>query len=238
MRFFRNLDFNDGMDQYRLSPEEIVKEIARKKGDVVYTMQLDQPLNNADILIFDDARKNFIEQGYKNPILLIHLQSQSVTDISLTNRFKQIQVHFQEGLLNPDTTIISIWPSFRLGAGPTEALWQVSSRSNCGVTHFIMGQDPAGVKHPENKRIDCYSPDHGFDLADIVTSISNVQIIPQRKAALNVRANKIEFVEGDDTYDYYDHLRMKKMWREGKEMPEAFMHKRAWEAHCQAYIKK
>ena len=129
-------------------------------------MQLDQPLNNADILIFDDTRKNFIEQGYKNPILLIHLQSQSVTDIALTMRFKQIQVHFQEGLLDPDTTIISIWPSFRLGAGPTEALWQVSSRSNCGVTHFIMGQDPAGVKHPENKRIDCYNPDHGFDLAN------------------------------------------------------------------------
>ena len=41
MRFFKNLEFNDGMDQFRLTPEEIQKEILRKKGDVVYTMQID-----------------------------------------------------------------------------------------------------------------------------------------------------------------------------------------------------
>ena len=73
MRFFKNLEFNDGMDQFRLTPEEIQKEILRKKGDVVYTMQIDQPLNNADILVFDDARNSLVEKGFKNPILLIHL---------------------------------------------------------------------------------------------------------------------------------------------------------------------
>ena len=73
MRFFKNLEFNDGMDQFRLTPEEIQKEILRKKGDVVYTRQIDQPLNNADILVFDDARNSLVEKGFKNPILLIHL---------------------------------------------------------------------------------------------------------------------------------------------------------------------
>ena len=73
MRFFKNLEFNDGMDQFRLTPEEIQKEILRKKGDVVYTMQIDQPLNNADILVFDEARNSLVEKGFKNPILLIHL---------------------------------------------------------------------------------------------------------------------------------------------------------------------
>lgn len=88
------------------------------------------------------------------------------------------------------------------------------------------------MKHPENRREDCYNPDHGFDLADIVSSISNVEMLPKRKAALCVRTSKVEFVAGDDAYEYYDHLRMKKMFREGKDMPEGFMHKRAWEAHC------
>ena len=41
LRVFKNLELNDGMDHYRLTPEEICDEIKRKKGDVVYSMQLD-----------------------------------------------------------------------------------------------------------------------------------------------------------------------------------------------------
>ena len=45
------------MDQFRKSPEEICKEIKSKGGDVVFTMQLDEPLNNANILMFDELRE-------------------------------------------------------------------------------------------------------------------------------------------------------------------------------------
>ena len=57
MRFFKAYQHNDGMDQFRKSPEEICKEIKSKGGDVVFTMQLDEPLNNANILMFDELRE-------------------------------------------------------------------------------------------------------------------------------------------------------------------------------------
>ena len=40
--------------------------------------------------------------------------------------------------------------------GPIEVLWHASSRVCAGITHFITGRDPAGIKHPENSNLDLY----------------------------------------------------------------------------------
>lgn len=48
--------------------------------------------------------------------------------------------------------------------GPTEVLWHASSRAHCGITHFITGRDPAGMKHPEFPDKDLYDVWHGQKL--------------------------------------------------------------------------
>jgi hypothetical protein len=37
MRFFK-MEFEDGMDQFRLSPEQIEAEVSAKKGDAVFCL--------------------------------------------------------------------------------------------------------------------------------------------------------------------------------------------------------
>ena len=63
--------------------------------------------------------------------------------------------------LDPESTVLAIWPSPMYYSGPNEVLWHASSRAQAGITHFITGRDPAGVKHPEIEDEDLYDHWHG-----------------------------------------------------------------------------
>ena len=72
MHFLRNVEFKDGMDHYRLTPEQVNIEIQKRKADAVYAFQVRNPLHNGHVLMLNDARQQLLAQGYKNPILLLH----------------------------------------------------------------------------------------------------------------------------------------------------------------------
>ena len=65
-----------------------------------------------------------------------------------------------EDVLDPETTVLAIFPSFMHYAGPTEVQWHAKARINTGVDFYIVGRDPAGMSHPKENR-DLYDPDHG-----------------------------------------------------------------------------
>ena len=72
MHFLRNVEFNDGMDHYRMTPEQVNIEIQKRKADAIYAFQVRNPLHNGHVLMLNDARQQLLAQGYKNPILLLH----------------------------------------------------------------------------------------------------------------------------------------------------------------------
>ena len=91
-----------------------------------------------------------------------------------------------DGTLEVDNTVLAIWPSPMYYSGPNEVLWHASSRVNSGITHFITGRDPAGVKHPEDDDVDLYDHWHGQKLLLSQKDLLNgVDIVPFKVAAYN-----------------------------------------------------
>ena len=72
MRFVQKIEFNDGLDNYRMTPAQVHQQIIDKKADAVYAFQVRNPLHNGHVLLLKDTREQLLKLGYKNPILLLH----------------------------------------------------------------------------------------------------------------------------------------------------------------------
>ena len=72
MRFITPVQFGDGLDHYRLTPQQIQEQIRAKNADAVYAFQVRNPLHNGHVLLLKDTREQLLKLGYKNPILLLH----------------------------------------------------------------------------------------------------------------------------------------------------------------------
>ena len=57
MHFLRNVEFNDGMDHYRMTPEQVNQVIQDRKADAIYAFQVRNPLHNGHVLMLNDARE-------------------------------------------------------------------------------------------------------------------------------------------------------------------------------------
>jgi ATP sulfurylase len=83
----------------------------------------------------------------------------------------------EDGVLDPETTIVSIFPSPMHYAGPTEVQWHAKARINAGANFYIVGRDPAGMGHPTEKR-DLYNPDHGKKVLSMAPGLEKLNILP------------------------------------------------------------
>ena len=63
-----------------------------------------------------------LRRGYKNPVLLLHPLGgwTKADDVPLKTRIKQHHAVLEEGVLDPDNTVLAIFPSPMMYAGPTE----------------------------------------------------------------------------------------------------------------------
>ena len=235
MRFLQRPVFNDGNDQYRLTPTQIQAAIQEKNADVVYAFQVRNPLHNGHVLLLKDTREQLIKQGYRNPILLLHPLGGwcKDDDVPLTERMAQHAALLSDNTLDPEHTILAVWPSPMYYGGPTEVLWHASSRVHCGITHFITGRDPAGVKHPEENK-DLYDVWHGQKLLVHLKSMLNgVEVLPFKVAAYNKVNQKMEFFGGPgcvkEDFEFISGSRMRQMAKDSETPPPGFMSPAGWE---------
>ena len=85
----------------------------------------------------------------------------------------------EDGVLDPETTVVSIFPSPMHYAGPTEVQWHAKARINAGANFYIVGRDPAGMGHPVEKR-DLYDADHGKKVLSMAPGLERLNILPFR----------------------------------------------------------
>lgn len=90
--------------------------------DAVFAFQLRNPVHNGHALLMQDTKRRLLERGYKNPVLLLHPLGgwTKDDDVPLEWRMKQHAAVLEEGVLDPANTIVAIFPSPMMYAGPTE----------------------------------------------------------------------------------------------------------------------
>lgn len=230
--------YNDGLDHYRLSPKQLRKEFDKRQADAVFAFQLRNPVHNGHALLMNDTRRRLLEMGYKNPILLLHPLGgfTKADDVPLDVRMEQHSKVLEDGVLDPETTIVSIFPSPMHYAGPTEVQWHAKARINAGANFYIVGRDPAGMGHPTEKR-DLYDPDHGKKVLSMAPGLEKLNILPFRVAAYDTVEKKMAFFDPSRAKDFLfiSGTKMRTYARTGENPPAGFMCPGGWKVLVKYY---
>lgn len=232
------IKYNDGLDRYRLSPQQLRKEFDHRQADAVFAFQLRNPVHNGHALLMNDTRRRLLAMGYKNPILLLHPLGgfTKADDVPLDVRMEQHSKVLEDGVLDPETTIVAIFPSPMHYAGPTEVQWHAKARINAGANFYIVGRDPAGMGHPTEKR-DLYDPDHGKKVLSMAPGLEKLNILPFRVAAYDTVERRMAFFDPSRAKDFLfiSGTKMRAYARNGENPPDGFMCPGGWEVLVKYY---
>ena len=198
--------WNDGLDQYRLTPNELKQQFDELNADAIYAFQLRNPIHNGHALLMSDTKKMLTSRGYNNPVLLLHPLGgwTKDDDVPLPVRIRQHQAVLKSNLIDNASTILAIFPSPMMYAGPTEVQWHAKARMNAGVNYYIVGRDPAGIPHPDKTFGDCnlYDPTHGSKVLRMAPNLKDLEIIPFKVAAYDKTISKMAYLDSNRSEDF------------------------------------
>ncbi|CAI9118363.1 OLC1v1019923C2 [Oldenlandia corymbosa var. corymbosa] len=230
--------YYDGLDRFRLSPAELREEFTRRNADAVFAFQLRNPVHNGHALLMTDTRRRLLEMGYKNPVLLLHPLGgyTKADDVPLSWRMKQHEKVLEDGVLDPETTVVSIFPSPMHYAGPTEVQWHAKARINAGANFYIVGRDPAGMSHPLEKR-DLYDADHGKKVLSMAPGLERLNILPFKVAAYDKTQSKMAFFDPSRAQDFLfiSGTKMRTLAKNRENPPDGFMCPGGWKVLVEYY---
>ena len=102
------INWQDGLDEYRFKPNELRKKFHDMQADAVFAFQLRNPIHNGHALLMQDTHQKLLDRGYKRPVLLLHPLGgwTKDDDVPLPIRIKQHLAVLKERVLNPDNTVL------------------------------------------------------------------------------------------------------------------------------------
>ncbi|XP_020801843.1 bifunctional 3'-phosphoadenosine 5'-phosphosulfate synthase isoform X1 [Drosophila serrata] len=227
--------WEDGLDQYRLTPNELRRRFKELNADAIFAFQLRNPIHNGHALLMQDTRRQLLERGFKQPVLLLHPLGgwTKDDDVPLDVRMKQHQAVLDAGVLRREDTVLAIFPSPMMYAGPTEVQWHAKARMNAGANFYIVGRDPAGMPHPDKKAYpdgNLYDATHGARVLKMAQGLDSMEILPFRVAAYDKSASKMAFFEPQrkDDFEFISGTKMRTLAKTGASPPDGFMEPEAW----------
>ncbi|KAL1131509.1 hypothetical protein AAG570_011126 [Ranatra chinensis] len=233
LEVLERIRWGDGLDSYRLTPNELRAKFKEMGADAIFAFQLRNPIHNGHALLMQDTKKKLESRGFKKPILLLHPLGgwTKEDDVPLPVRIKQHEAVLKEGVLDPASTVLAIFPSPMMYAGPTEVQWHAKARMTAGAQFYIVGRDPAGVPHPDpSVGGDLYEPTHGGKVLSTAPGLPNLEIIPFRVAAFDKTRSKMDYFDPGrkEDFEFISGTKMRHLARTGAYPPDGFMAPSAW----------
>jgi len=231
--------WNDGLDTYRKTPNELRQQFLAMKSDAVFAFQLRNPVHNGHALLMTDCREQLMKRGYRNPVLLLHPLGgwTKDDDVPLDVRMRQHDAILQSKVLDPKSTVLAIFPSPMSYAGPTEVQWHAKARTAAGANFYIVGRDPAGLPRPDGSGVDLYDPTHGARVLAAAPGLEELEIIRFKVAAYDKTVSKMAFFDAGRATDFLkiSGSEMRRLAKTGEDPPDGFMAKRAWDVLAEFY---
>jgi len=186
------IKYNDGLDQFRLTVNELRGEFARRNADTVFAFQTRNPTHAGHAFLMRDAQRQLKKRGYSNPVLWLSPLGgwTKASDVPLDVRVKQHEAVIKEGMLDEESTVMAIWPSPMIYAGPTEVQFHAKSRRIGGASFFVVGRDPAGMPRTTEgpaKGDDLYHPDHGRYVLSYSPGVGDMEFLAFDKVYYDVK---------------------------------------------------
>ena len=238
LRVMERVLWRDGLDHLRLTPSQLRRQFAEMGADAIFAFQLRNPIHNGHALLMRDTRRRLLERGFKKPVLLLHPLGgwTKDDDVPLHTRIEQHLAVMEEKILDPDETVLAIFPSPMLYAGPTEVQWHCKARMVAGADFYIVGRDPAGMPHPETGK-DLFDPTHGAKILSMAPGFDKLEIVPFKVAAYDKGKNEMAFFDPSrkDDFEFISGTKMRKLAKSGETPPPGFMADKAWKVLAEYY---
>lgn len=262
VELLKRITYNDGLDRFRLTAPEVMKQIEAKGADAVYAFQTRNPTHAGHAYLMRKGREILLEKGFRNPILWLSPLGgwTKSDDVPLDVRVKQHEAVIQDGMLDADNTIMAIWPAPMIYAGPTEVLFHAKSRRNAGATYFVAGRDPAGMKGSElavsAPDDDLYDGNHGRYVLTMSPGQDPMNILPFGQVYYDKRDHvmKAKDMKRPDDFISISGSKMRKLAAQGAQpcdvshgrdipsdllaencIPPGFMVQSGWDIVCDYY---
>ena len=205
--------YNDGLDKWRKTVTELLNEFQQKGADTVYAFQTRNPTHAGHAYLMRSAGEDLKEKGYKKPVLWLSPLGgwTKDDDVPLDVRVTQHEEVLKAGLshpggLDPDSTVMAIWPAPMVYAGPTEVQFHAKSRRNAGASYFVVGRDPAGMKGSmeavEHQDDDLYDGNHGRYVLQNSPGIGDMKMLSFVKVMYDIRDNTMKIPDDDRLSDF------------------------------------
>ena len=133
IELFDRIRYEDGLDKFRLSAQEVMRAFEEKKADAVFAFQTRNPTHAGHAYLMRTARTLVKAKGYENPILWLSPLGgwTKDDDVPLDVRVKQHEAVIAENMLDKETTVMAIWPAPMIYAGSQALLKYSPSLLSC-----------------------------------------------------------------------------------------------------------